>query len=107
MTARALVNAAGPWAAEVLSDVIGHDAGKKLRLVKGSHIVVPRIYEGDHSYVLQNEDRRVIFVMPYEMEYSLIGTTEIPFEGDPSKARISADKSSISAPRCRAIFASR
>lgn len=92
VTARALVNAAGPWAAEVASAVIGHDAGKKLRLVKGSHIVVPRIYEGDHCYVLQNEDRRVIFVMPYEMDYSLIGTTEIPFEGDPSKARISEDE---------------
>jgi len=92
VTARALVNAAGPWAAEVLSGVIGHDAGKKLRLVKGSHIVVPRIYEGEQCYVLQNEDRRVIFVMPYEMDYSLIGTTEIPFEGDPSQARISAEE---------------
>ncbi|MDQ6867704.1 MAG: glycerol-3-phosphate dehydrogenase [Pseudomonadota bacterium] len=92
VTARALVNAAGPWAAEVLSGVIGRDAEKKLRLVKGSHVIVPRIYEGDHSYVLQNEDRRVIFVMPYEMDYSLIGTTEIPFEGDPSKARISAEE---------------
>jgi glycerol-3-phosphate dehydrogenase len=92
VTARALVNAAGPWAAEVLSGVIGHDAGKRLRLVKGSHIIVPRIYEGDHSYVLQNADRRVVFVMPYEMDYSLIGTTEIAFEGDPSKARISADE---------------
>jgi glycerol-3-phosphate dehydrogenase len=90
--ARALVNAAGPWAAEVLSGVIGHDADKRLRLVKGSHIVVPRIYEGDHNYVLQNEDRRVTFVMPYEMDYSLIGTTEIPFAGDPSKARISEDE---------------
>ncbi len=92
VTARALVNAAGPWAAEVFNSVGGRDAGKKLRLVKGSHIVVPRIYKGDHSYVLQNEDRRVIFVMPYEMDYTLIGTTEIPFEGDPSKARISADE---------------
>jgi glycerol-3-phosphate dehydrogenase len=92
VTARALVNAAGPWAADVLSGVIGHDAGKNLRLVKGSHIVVPRIYEGDQNYVLQNEDRRVIFVMPYEMDYTLIGTTEIPFEGDPSKARISAEE---------------
>ncbi len=90
--ARGLVNAAGPWAAEVLSGVIGHDAGKRLRLVKGSHIVVPRIYEGNHSYVLQNDDRRVVFVMPYEMDYSLIGTTEIPFEGDPSTARISEDE---------------
>jgi glycerol-3-phosphate dehydrogenase len=92
VTARTLVNAAGPWAAEVFKSVMGRDAGKKLRLVKGSHIVVPRIYEGEHSYVLQNEDRRVIFAMPYEMDYTLIGTTEIPFEGDPSKARISAEE---------------
>jgi glycerol-3-phosphate dehydrogenase len=92
VTARALVNAAGPWAAEVLTGVIGRDAGRKPRLVKGSHIIVPRICEGDQNYVLQNEDRRVIFVMPYEMDYSLIGTTEIPFEGDPSKARISAEE---------------
>jgi glycerol-3-phosphate dehydrogenase len=92
VTARALVNAAGPWAGDVLSGVIGHDAGKNLRLVKGSHIVVPRIYEGAQNYVLQNEDRRVIFVMPYEMDYTLIGTTEIPFEGDPSNARISAEE---------------
>ncbi len=92
VTARALVNAAGPWAAEVFNSVSGRDAGKKLRLVKGSHIVVPRIYEGDQNYVLQNEDRRVVFVMPYEMDYTLIGTTEITFEGDPSKARISEDE---------------
>jgi glycerol-3-phosphate dehydrogenase len=91
--ARALVDAAGPWAAEVLNGVSGRDVGNaKLRLVKGSHIIVPRIYEGEHSYVLQNEDRRVIFVMPYEMDYSLIGTTEVPFAGDPLKARISAEE---------------
>ncbi|MGH6838942.1 MAG: glycerol-3-phosphate dehydrogenase [Methylocella sp.] len=90
--ARALVNAAGPWAAAVLSGVISRDARKKLRLVKGSHIVVPRMYEGNQSYVLQNEDRRIIFAMPYERDYTLIGTTEVPFEGDPSKARISEDE---------------
>ena len=90
--ARALVNAAGPWAAAVLSGVIGRDAGKKLRLVKGSHIVVPRMYEGNQCYVLQNEDRRIVFAMPYEEDYTLIGTTEIPFEGDPSTARISEDE---------------
>ncbi len=92
VTARALVNAAGPWAANVLTEVIGSDSGKKLRLVKGSHIIVPRIYEGEQCYVLQNEDRRIVFVMPYEMDYSLIGTTDIPFEGDPSKAQISEDE---------------
>jgi glycerol-3-phosphate dehydrogenase len=92
VTARALVNAAGPWAGEVLSDAIGHDRGKNLRLVRGSHIIVPRLYEGEQNYVLQNDDRRIIFVMPYESDYSLIGTTEIPFSGDPLKARISADE---------------
>jgi glycerol-3-phosphate dehydrogenase len=92
VSARALVNAAGPWAAEVLGSAIGHDTGKQLRLVKGSHMIVPRLYEGEQSYVLQNEDGRIIFVMPYETDYSLIGTTEIPFAGDPLKARISADE---------------
>jgi glycerol-3-phosphate dehydrogenase len=92
VTARALVNAAGPWAADVANIVGGRDAGKKLRLVKGSHIVVPRLYEGDQCYVLQNEDRRVIFAMPYEADYTLVGTTELPFEGDPSKAQISAEE---------------
>lgn len=92
VAARALVNAAGPWAAAVLSGVIGRDAGKKLRLVKGSHIVVPRMYEGNQSYVLQNEDRRIVFAMPYEEDYTLIGTTEILFTGDPSTARISEDE---------------
>jgi glycerol-3-phosphate dehydrogenase len=92
VTARALVNAAGPWAGEVVNIANGREASKRLRLVKGSHIVVPRIYEGDQSYVLQNEDRRVIFVMPYVTDYSLIGTTEIPFAGDPLKARISEDE---------------
>jgi glycerol-3-phosphate dehydrogenase len=94
--ARALVNAAGPWAAEVVRDAIGQDisrvAGKKLRLVRGSHIIVPGLYEGEQNYVLQNEDRRIIFVMPYETDFSLIGTTEVPFAGDPSKARVSADE---------------
>lgn len=90
--ARALVNAAGPWAAEVYNGVAGHDAEKKLRLVKGSHIIVPRMYEGEQCYVLQNEDRRIVFVMPYESIFSLIGTTDIPFEGDPSKARTSEEE---------------
>jgi glycerol-3-phosphate dehydrogenase len=92
VTARALVNAAGPWVAEVLESVCGRDTGKKLRLVRGSHIVVPRLYEGEQCYVLQNEDRRIVFVMPYETNFSLIGTTEIPFAGDPLTARINAEE---------------
>jgi glycerol-3-phosphate dehydrogenase len=73
----------------VQGGAIGHDMGKKLRLVRGSHIIVPRLYEGEQNYVLQTEDHRIIFVMPYETDYSLIGTTEIPFAGDPLEARIS------------------
>jgi glycerol-3-phosphate dehydrogenase len=92
VTARALVNAAGPWAGEVLTG-IGCNAGKaKLQLVKGSHILVPRLYEGEQCYVLQNEDRRIVFVMPYETKYSLIGTTDVPFEGDTAAAKIGADE---------------
>ena len=92
VTARALVNAAGPWAAEGLGGAIGQTMGKKLRLVMGSHIIVARLYEGEQSYVLQNDDGRILFVMPYETDYTLIGTTEIPFAGDPLKARISEDE---------------
>jgi glycerol-3-phosphate dehydrogenase len=90
VTARALVNAGGPWAAEMLTGVIDCNAGQpKLQLVKGSHIIVRRLYEGEQCYVLQNEDRRIVFVMPYETNYSLIGTTDIPIAGGPAAAKIS------------------
>jgi glycerol-3-phosphate dehydrogenase len=87
VAARILVNAAGPWASEVLA-LAGLTARAGLRLVKGSHIVVPKLYAGDHAYLLQNDDRRIVFVMPFEREYSLIGTTELPFAGDPAEAQI-------------------
>lgn len=90
---RALVNAAGPWAAEVMKDAAeGHAANAKLMLVKGSHIIVPRLYDGEQCYVLQNGDGRIIFVMPYETDFSLIGTTDVPFAGDPGTAKISAEE---------------
>jgi glycerol-3-phosphate dehydrogenase len=93
VTARALVNAAGPWAAELLTGIIGCNPGKtKLQLVKGSHIIAPRLYEGEQCYVLQNEDRRIVFVMPYERDYSLIGTTDVPFTGEPAAAKISPEE---------------
>jgi glycerol-3-phosphate dehydrogenase len=93
VTARAVVNASGPWAAEVAKSLIDHNGtNTTLRLVKGSHIIVPRFYEGEQCYVLQNEDRRIVFVMPYERDYALIGTTEVPFAGDPSAAEISVEE---------------
>ncbi|MFQ6017516.1 MAG: glycerol-3-phosphate dehydrogenase [Kiloniellaceae bacterium] len=90
--ARALVNAAGPWVTEVLERATGAKRKSKLRLVKGSHIVVPRMAQGRQAYILQNDDRRVVFVIPYEHDFSLIGTTEVPHEADPGKARISPEE---------------
>jgi glycerol-3-phosphate dehydrogenase len=89
--ARILVNAAGPWAAEVRR-LAGLRGSAQLRLVKGSHIVVSRLYPGDHAYLLQNDDRRVIFVIPYERDFTLIGTTDVPFGGDPAAAAISEEE---------------
>lgn len=87
--ARALVNAAGPWVAEVLSRVPEAVAHRAVRLVKGSHLVVPRLYEGQHAFMLQNPDRRIVFAIPYEGKFTLIGTTDEPWTGPPGKARIS------------------
>jgi glycerol-3-phosphate dehydrogenase len=92
VSARALVNAAGPWVNEVMRQVVGSNRGGGLRLVKGSHIVVPRLYEGEHAYILQNEDRRIVFVIPYEERYSLIGTTDVPYTDDLSRIRISEEE---------------
>ena len=79
--ARILVNAAGPWVERVLHGVAGQSGSAHMRLVKGSHIVVPRLFEGDHAYILQNTDRRVIFAIPYEHRFTLIGTTDITVRG--------------------------
>jgi glycerol-3-phosphate dehydrogenase len=81
VAARCLVNAAGPWAAEFLS-AHAHAAERvHLRLIKGSHIVVPRLFEHDHAYIFQNADRRIIFAIPYEGRFTLIGTTDVEHRG--------------------------
>ena len=87
--ARMLVNAAGPWVRDVLQSGTGANAGARIRMVKGSHIVVRKLYEGEHAYILQNQDKRIVFLIPYEGDYTLIGTTDIPFEGDAGKVAIS------------------
>jgi len=79
--ARALVNAAGPWVDTVLRDVVGAGAARRVRLVKGSHVVLRKWYAGDHAYVLQNDDRRLLFVVPFEDDHLIVGTTDIPFAG--------------------------
>jgi glycerol-3-phosphate dehydrogenase len=74
--ARVVVNAAGPWAERVLNEVTHTPTAGRLRLVRGSHIVVARLYEGDHAYILQNEDKRIVFLLPYLPGLTVIGTTD-------------------------------
>jgi glycerol-3-phosphate dehydrogenase len=80
--ARALVNAAGPWVSEVLQSALHIPTPAPVRLVKGSHIVVRRLFHHDRCYILQNKDRRVFFVIPFERDYTLIGTTDLDYSGD-------------------------
>lgn len=88
VVARALVNAAGPWAAQFLAEHAHAPQPKTLRLVKGSHIVVHRLFEHDHAYIFQNPDKRIIFAIPYEADYTLIGTTDVEHRGAVGQARI-------------------
>ncbi len=90
--ARALVNAAGPWVSQFLEEGLGLRTRSRVRLVKGSHIVVPRLHDGPHAYILQNDDKRIVFVIPYRGRFSLIGTTDVAFDGDPASVRISAEE---------------
>ena len=84
---KSLVNAAGPWI-DNITEQIEQEYHQHIRLVKGSHIVVPRIYEGEQAYILQNTDQRIVFVLPFEQDYSLIGTTDIDYQGDPQQVAI-------------------
>jgi glycerol-3-phosphate dehydrogenase len=88
LTARALVNAAGPWAAQFLGDHAHVPRAKSLRLVKGSHIVVPKLFDHDHAYIFQNPDKRIIFAIPYEHDFTLIGTTDVEHHGAIGAAEI-------------------
>ena len=90
VTARALVNAAGPWAAQFLGVHAHTPNPRSLRLVKGSHIVVKKLFDHDHAYLLQGADRRVVFAIPYEGEFTLIGTTEVEHSGAIGAAHIDA-----------------
>ena len=87
--ARAIVNAAGPWVKTVLNEQLHQPSEDDVRLVKGSHIVVPRAYAGEHAFILQNNDGRVVFMIPYETRYTLIGTTDVPVDGDPGRPQAS------------------
>ena len=92
VTATRVVNAAGPWVDELLGRALPGERHANLRLVKGSHLIFPRLFEGDHCYIFQNRDSRIIFAIPYERDFTLIGTTDVSFEGDPSQIAISDEE---------------
>lgn len=93
ITANMVVNVAGPWVRSLLdSSGISDETTPNVRLVKGSHIVVPKLYDGDQTYILQQPDGRIIFTIPYEHKYMLIGTTDIPYDGDSSAVSINEDE---------------
>jgi len=87
--ARLIVNAAGPWVDRVLAEAFGRNRPANVRLVQGSHIVVKRLFEHDRCYIFQNADKRITFAIPYETDYTLIGTTDRDFTADPASATIS------------------
>ena len=90
--ARVLVNAGGPWVEQVLATGAGVNAKAKVRLVQGSHIVVRKLYQHDRAYMFQNSDGRIVFVIPYQDDFTLIGTTDHDYEGDPAKVKASTEE---------------
>jgi glycerol-3-phosphate dehydrogenase len=92
MTARSLVNAAGPWVGQVAEHLLQMPGRPSLRLVKGSHIIVRKLFDHDRGYIFQNADRRIVFALPFEQEFTLIGTTDLDFTGEPSGATPSGDE---------------
>jgi glycerol-3-phosphate dehydrogenase len=98
--ARAIVNAAGPWVKTVLNDHLSQPSRDAVRLVKGSHIMLPRLYEGEHAFILQNDDRRVVFMIPYGDLHTLVGTTDVPEPGEYVQPEAGADEVEY---MCRAV----
>ncbi|WMS42368.1 glycerol-3-phosphate dehydrogenase [Acuticoccus sp. MNP-M23] len=92
ISARALVNAAGPWVDRVLGSALGRNDAHNVRLVQGSHIVVKKLYDHDRAYIFQNSDGRIIFAIPYEDDFTLIGTTDQDYTGDPQDVKITPEE---------------
>jgi glycerol-3-phosphate dehydrogenase len=102
VTARVLVNATGPWAGRFSESVLGEPASANLRLDKGSHIVVRRLFEHDRGYIFQTGDGRVVFALPFERDFTLVGTTDRSFAGDPATVAPAPDEISY---LCNAVNA--
>ncbi len=92
IAAKSIVNAAGPWAVSFLDRLENVPNPNAMRMVKGSHFIVPKLYDTDEAYILQNQDGRIVFVIPYEDDFSLVGTTDEDFKGDPRNATISEEE---------------
>ena len=90
--AKVVVNAAGPWVDRVAKTALGQGTPAHLRLVKGSHIIVPRSFAGEHAYIFQQADGRIVFAIPYERDFTLIGTTDLLYDGDLDHVAISAEE---------------
>ena len=86
--ARAVINASGPWVSLTNQHIAHIDTKNNVELVQGSHIIVPKLYEGDHAYILQNKDNRIVFAIPYLNQFTLIGTTDVNYQGDPNDVKI-------------------
>jgi glycerol-3-phosphate dehydrogenase len=98
--ATAIVNAAGPWVKTLLNARLAQPSRDAVRLVKGSHIVLPKLYEGEHAFILQNDDRRVVFMIPYGDLHTLVGTTDVPVAQDDARPQASAEEIAY---LCRAV----
>ena len=86
--AKALVNAAGPWVAKFIKDDLKLDSPYGIRLIQGSHLIVPKLYDAPNAFILQNEDQRIVFTIPYLDQFTIIGTTDREYTGDPAKVSI-------------------
>ncbi|MGB0947554.1 MAG: glycerol-3-phosphate dehydrogenase, partial [Pseudoalteromonas marina] len=92
VSAKGIVNAAGPWVAKLFDEALIEKSPQNIRLVKGSHIVVPRIHDEKEAYILQNKDQRIVFVIPFEDDYSLVGTTDVEHNGAAQDVKISDEE---------------
>ncbi len=105
VTARILVNAAGPWIGHVAEKVLRVPLAQPARLVKGSHIVVPRLFDHDRAYLLQQPDRRVVFALPFERDFTMVGTTDADFTADPATVAVSPEEIAYLCGAANAYFA--
>lgn len=92
INARCMINAAGPWASHFLQTAVHRPSAKSVRLIKGSHIVVKRIFDHPYAYIFQHPDGRVVFAIPYENDFTLIGTTDLEYHGDTDKVAIDQEE---------------